>query len=139
MITKKLIWVMQYLRSTVDLSLRLEAGSVSVVKLWIDGSFAVHPDMKRHMGGMMTLGRGAVYGTSTRQKLNTCSSTEAELVAVNDVLPQVLWTRNFLQEQGFEVRDNVVFQDNQGAMLLENNGCGSSSKHTRHIDIRYFL
>jgi hypothetical protein len=48
--------------------------------------------MKSHTGGMMTLGKGATYGISTRQKVNTKSSTEAGLMGVNDVMPQVLWT-----------------------------------------------
>jgi KUP system potassium uptake protein len=78
-------------------------------------------------------------GTSTRQKINTKSSTEGELVAVNDVLPQVLWTKYFLEAQGYGVTDNVIYQDNQSAMLLENNGRASSSKRTRHLNIRYFF
>jgi hypothetical protein len=51
----------------------------------------------------------------------------------------ILWTRRFLQVQGYTVSDNVVYQDNQSVMLLENNGRMSSSKRTRHIDIRYFF
>ena len=108
-------------------------------KWWIDASFAVHPDMRSHTGGAMTLGKGAIYGTSTRQKINTKSSTEAELVGVNDVMPQVLWTRYFLEAQGYSVRDSIVYQDNQSAILLEKNGKASSSKRTRHINIRYFF
>jgi hypothetical protein len=92
---KKLTRVMQYLRGTINLPLILEANSMNVIKWWVDASFAVHPDMKSHTGAMMTLGKGAIYGTSTRQKLNTKSSTESELVGVNDVMPQVLWTRYF--------------------------------------------
>jgi hypothetical protein len=34
----------------------------------------------------------------------------------------ILWTQNFLIGQGFHVTDNVVYQDNQSAMLLEKNG-----------------
>jgi len=41
----------------------------------------------------MTLGKGAVYATSRRQKIKTHSSTEAELVGMNDVLSQIYWTR----------------------------------------------
>jgi hypothetical protein len=70
----------------------------------------------------MILGKGAVYATSIRQKLNTRSSTEAELVAVNGVMPQILWTRNFLSNQGIDLKDNIVYQDNKSAILLENNG-----------------
>ena len=87
----------------------------------------------------MTLGKGAFYGASTKQKLNTTSSTEAELVGVNNLMPQVLWTRYFLQAQGYTVSDNVVYQDNQSCILLSKNGRGSSSKRTRHINIRYFF
>ena len=64
---------------------------------------------------------------------------KAELVGVNDVLPQVLWTWNFLLAQGWEVNETAVYQDNKSAILLETNGVASSSKRTRHIDIRYYF
>jgi hypothetical protein len=136
---KKLTRVMRYLRGTLNMPLTLEANNMRVIKWHIDAAFAVHPDMKGHTGGSMTLGKGSVYGTSTRQKINSRSSTEAELVGVNDVMPQVLWTRYFLSAQGYDTNENIVYQDNQSAMLLEKNGKGSSSKRTRHIDIRYFF
>jgi len=87
----------------------------------------------------MTLGKGTMYGTSTRQKLTTKSSTEGELVGVSDVLPQVLWTKYFLEAQGYTSTASVIYQDNQSAILLEKNGRASSSKRTRHINIRYFF
>ena len=55
---------------------------------------------------------------------------------MNDAMALILWTRHFLEGQGFTVTDNVVFQDNESAMLLENNGCLCSTKRTRHIEIR---
>ena len=61
------------------------------------------------------------------------------LVSLNDVMPQVLWTRYFMEAQGYAVDDNVVYQDNQSTILLAKNGRGSSSKRTRHINIRYFF
>jgi hypothetical protein len=136
---KKLTRAMRYLRGTIDMPLTLEAHNMSIIKWWVDASYAVHPDMKSHTGGMMSLGKGAIYGASTKQKLNTKSSTEAELVGVNDIMPQILWTRYFLEAQGYTVSDSVINQDNQSAMLLEKNGRGSSSKRTRHINIRYFF
>jgi hypothetical protein len=136
---KKLGRVIKYLRGMPDLALTLEADNTHVVKWWIDSSFGVHRDMRSHTGGTMSLGKGSVYSTSTRQKLNTKSSTEAELVGVDDVMPLVLWTRYFLEAQGYEVRENKVFQDNKSAILLEENGRRSSSRRTRHINIRYFF
>jgi hypothetical protein len=51
---------------------------------YVDASFAVHPSMHRHSGGGLTLGRGFPISVSTKQKLNTRSSTESELVGVDD-------------------------------------------------------
>jgi hypothetical protein len=136
---KKLARCMKYLRGSIDLPLTLEADNLSVVKWWVDASYGVHPDMKSHTGATMSLGKGAIYSRSTRQKLNTKSSTEAELVGVDDVMSQVLWTKYYLEAQGYKVAESKIFQDNQSTMLLAKNGRGSSSKRTRHINIRYFF
>ena len=77
--------------------------------------------------------------SSTKQKLNTRSSTESELVGVDDMMPLILWTRYFLKEQGYKVSDNIIFQDNKSTMLLERNGRASSSKRTKHINVRYYF
>ena len=74
---KKLGRVMKYLRKTITLTLTLEADDLQLIHWWIDGAFATHRDMRSHTGRAMTLGKGVIYGTSTRQKLNTRSSTEA--------------------------------------------------------------
>ena len=44
-----------------------------------------------------------------------------------------------MEAQGYRVKDNVLFQDNKSAILLEQNGKASSSKRTKHINIRYFF
>jgi hypothetical protein len=55
-------------------------------------------------------------------------------------MAQVMWTRYFLEEQGYGVTENIIYQDNQSAMLLEKtNGRKSIGKRTRHICIRYFF
>jgi hypothetical protein len=87
----------------------------------------------------MSLGKGSVVSMSKKQKLNTRSSTEAELVGVDDAMPRILWTRYFLKAQGYDTQPSTLFQDNQSTILLANNGTTSSSKRTRHIDIRYYF
>jgi hypothetical protein len=51
----------------------------------------------------------------------------------------VMWTRYFLEAQGYLADDNVVYQDNQSAMAAAKKECGSSGKWTRHINIGYFF
>jgi hypothetical protein len=77
--------------------------------------------------------------TSEKHKLNTKSSTEAEVVGASDFLPKNIWAKNFLAEQGYILSTNVFYQDNQSAIKLETNGRASAGKQSRHIDIRYFF
>jgi len=136
---RKLGHMIDYLKSTIEMPLILGAGSSGVLNWFVDASFGVHSNMRGHTGGGLTLGRGFPIVSSTKQKLNTRSSTESELVGVDDMMPSILWTRYFLKAQGHEVSDNVIFQDNKSTMLLERNGKASSSKRTKHIHVRYFF
>jgi hypothetical protein len=85
-------------------------------------AFAVHPNMRGHSGGALTLGLGFPISPSDKQKLNTCSSTESKLVGVDDLMSLIIWSRNFLKAQGYAVVDNILHQDNRSAILLEKNG-----------------
>ena len=129
----------QYMRLTRELVLRLGADNLTTLHWWVDGSCAIHDDMKGHTGGALSMGKGVIYGTSTRQKLNTRSSTEEELVAVDDCMAQVLWTKYFLAAQGYETSAHVILQDNESAIRLETNGHKSMGQRSRHIEIRYFF
>ena len=106
---------------------------------FIDAALAVHKDMRSHTGAYMTFGRGMLNGASNKQKINTTSSIEDEVVGVHDNMPAVLWTRYFLQEQGYPHKPLILHQDNQSSILLKNNGRASSGKRTRHMNIIYFF
>jgi hypothetical protein len=54
-------------------------------------------------------------------------------------MPQILWTRYFLEAQGYTVTGSIIHQDNLSTMLLEKNISGSSSKRTWHINICHFF
>jgi hypothetical protein len=137
---KKLSQCIRYLCDSKDLpGLTLEADGDGAMRWWIDASFAVHRDMKSHSGLTMLMGKGSIISSSTCQKLNTKSSTEAELVRVDDGMGLITWTQNFMKEQGYHVNDNVIYQDNQSAILLEQNGRASSGRRSRHINVRYFF
>ena len=45
---------------------------------------------------------------SKAHKLNTKSSTEAELVGVYDALPDILWGKYFLEAQGYKIDHNIL-------------------------------
>ncbi len=85
------------------------------------------------------MGRGFPITASTKQKLNTRSSTESELVGVDDMMPIIIWTHYFLLLQGYGIVENLLLQDTKSSVLLEQNRKASSSKHMRHINIQYFF
>lgn len=85
------------------------------------------------------MGVGAFNEKSTRQKLNSKSSTEAEVIGMSDYMPYSLWMGNFLEAQGYKLDKNIMYQDNQSAMLLEKNGRTSCTGNSRHVNIRFFL
>jgi len=128
---------MHYIQNTRSITLTIEP--TDEPKWWVDSSNAVHPDMKSHTCMYMMLRKGATYTGSYKQKLNTKSSTEAKLVAVDDAMGQVLWTRHSLSAQGVHVPTTTIYQDNMSTILLAKNGRSSSSKRTRHINVRYYF
>ena len=65
---KKLLRLMGYLKGTKDIVLTLEADNFEKIHWFVDGSHAVHADMKGHTGGAMTLGKGSIYNKSTKKK-----------------------------------------------------------------------
>ena len=116
---KKLGKTVKYLTETAHLPLILSINSTGVAEWRIDAAFAIHDDMRSRTGAMGSLGKGAFYASSLRQKTMASSSTEAELVGVSDTLLKILWCRMFMDAQGCVVEDVYVYQDNQSAILLE--------------------
>ena len=108
----------------------MEANNGLDTKWWINTLFTVHLDMKSHTGATMSFGKGSVYSMSRKQWINTKSLTEAEMVGIDDGMLLVIWTWNFILVQGYKIKGNVVFQDNQSAMLLEKNGRASRGQCT---------
>ena len=135
----KLVRMMKFLKQTVKDHLTLKADGSKTLKWHVDASFAVHPDFRSHTGATMTMGKGAVTSVSRKQGLNTRSSTEAEVVAADEIVGSMLWSKLFLEAQGYGVQDNILFQDNKSAMLLESNGRKSAGKRSRHLNIRLFF
>ena len=94
----KLRRLLEYIKGSMHLTYTLGADDMGKIRSWVDASYAVHPDFKSHTGGVMSLGRGGLVCKSSKQKLNTKSSTEAELVGASHYLPNILWVANFLRE-----------------------------------------
>jgi hypothetical protein len=145
---RKLTRVIKYLRLTISIPLALGWDGTRQLRWSVGASFAVHKDMRSHTGDVLTLGQGALMSMSLKQKINTKSSTEAELLGVDDAMNFVEWIQLFVGEQIKLINEDSVLkkigcdvaieQDYTSTIQLENNGLASSTRRTRHINIKYF-
>ena len=134
---KKLDRVLKYLNSTKHLILTLQPHGYDVYG-YADASYGVHHDLKSHNGNTATTGKGVFYSQSTKQKINTRSSTEAEFVSASDFVSRVISFREFMIAQGHYIKPVKVYQDNTSTIKLIKNGRFSSMR-TKHIASRYFF
>ncbi len=58
---------------------------------------------------------------------------------MHDKLPDVIWTRYFVQCQGYEIDEYVIFHDIMSTLSLEKNGRILSSNQTKLIKETFFL
>lgn len=130
--------MLRYLKQTRELPLRLGASPEGTVTAAVDASYASYPDCKSVTGCAISLGLGSVYAKSSKQKLMTKSSTEAELVAASESAGQLLWTSRFIKALDHTVSESHLLQDNQSTMTLLTNG-RSTSARTKHIGVRFFF
>ena len=114
---KKLMRLLGYLKGTADLYLTLLCSNLNNLTWYIDGSYASHEDMRGQSGAMLLAGDCAVLFRSNKQKVNTRSSTETELVAVDDALPTIQWTKQFMYDQGYDL-EMIIKEDNRSKILF---------------------
>jgi hypothetical protein len=135
---KKLVRLMNYFQATKNDIAKMSADNTQTIKWYVDSSFAMHKDMRSHTGAIMTLGKGVIISDSTKQKINARSSTESKIIAADDKISKVLWTKEFIKAQRHVVKANIMYQDNTSAMKLEMNGKASSGKRTKHFNVKFF-
>ncbi len=134
----KLERLLKYIHATADAGIVLEATLPLRVYMWTDSSYGVHIDGKSQTGTFISLGKGAVYCKSGKQKIVSKSSTEAELIGLSDSSTQCIWTRDFCIHQGHDMPAACVYQDNTSTITMAEKG-RSTSDRTRHIHVRYFF
>ena len=83
--------VLKYFNGSRKYHLALSLDTMRVIKWYVDASFVVHPNFKSRIGGIMIWGTGVTQSGSIKQKLNIRSSTEAEVVSVDDMASNIFW------------------------------------------------
>ena len=95
-------------------------------------------DMRGHTGGVISFGTGIIHAKSSKQKMNSRSPNETEVTGNSEYLPYNIWVEYFIEAQGYPIKSNIVWQDNEGAEKMAKNGTMSCSSKSRHISIKHF-
>ena len=135
----KLWSVMRYLLGQPCLCLTLRADLPQLfLHWWVDAAFATHADFKGHTIAMLSPGQGSANDVSRKQKINTNSSTESELVKVHIVIQRMMWVDLFMKDQGYTPHATTLHQDNTSVIQLKKHRRSAAGQRTRHLNIRYF-
>ena len=115
------------------------AAPISNIIWYANASHQTHDICKGHTGSILTFGKGTTTSSSTKQRIPSKSSTESKLIGLHDKVNDILWTRQFLEAQGYNITSNTVYQDNMSTLCLAKNDYVSSSKRTKHIKVKYLI
>ena len=107
------------------MKLTLRVDSLEVVKWWVNSFYNSHNGCRGHTSAMTSLGRGEVVSLYLNQKLNTKISTQGELVGSHERLHIVLWSKHFIEYQGYMIYHNKLYLDCKSTTFVESNGIPS--------------
>ena len=114
----KLVKLMLFALITKDKVRTLSADDSQHFCWYTDAAFLVHLDMRSHSSRTFSLSFGAMSPSLIKQKVSSRSSMEAELIAIDDKISKVTWSKRLTEDQGFKVNLNIVFQDNTSTIKL---------------------
>ena len=58
---------------------------------------------------------------------------------MGEYVPYNIWFIIFMGAQGYAIKKNVIYQDNQSAIFMEKNGQNLCTGNSRYIHIRYYF
>ena len=87
----------------------IEDTDLLVLMHFIDIAYAIYDDFRSHRGSATTLKYSVVCSMLSKQKINTSSSTYAELVSILDYFPKVLCAKLCLKGQGIALQRNITY------------------------------
>jgi hypothetical protein len=135
---EKLDRVYRYLNANRAHALSYWRGGKVDICAYIDASHASHSDFKGRTGCILMCAGGFMGAWSSKQSINTKSSSESELVGLSDESGWAIWARNFVQAQGHQVEPATIYQDNTAVADILKKGPSAQLK-TRHLSIRHFF
>jgi hypothetical protein len=108
------------------------------IELFIDASWSLYGNSKGQSGCILRVFGNTVLCKTMKQHIVTKSSTESEIVAVDDFLPYGIWLCNLLRELKINYKGPMtVYQDNTSGVKIIKKGFGNF-KRTKHFINKFY-
>lgn len=132
--------VLRYLGHTKDYTLNIKPIQKLILKSDVDASHHLHVDALGHSGSTFFLGddsdENLILARSNKQKLGSRSTSDAEMISVDDNCTYIVWIRFILSELGFpQLKPTPIGQDNLSAIHILQ--YGGTFKRTKHLVGRF--
>jgi hypothetical protein len=122
-----------YLKKTRSLGICFKKGD-GVLRVYADASHGLHPNGNGHGGIVITYGSAPIFSRSWKLKITTRSSSESELVVLEEASTFPAWLTCLLQDLHIANKLPTIYQDNKSTMILAVNG--GNFGRTKHLIIK---
>ena len=134
--------IFRYLNGTKDAFMTFKAGGSVSLSVFVDASFMTHADMKSHTGYCVfadDMGSAGIVYRSLKQKTVSNSSTEAELIALHELVMHLVWLQSIYDDLGVaDIRPAMVYEDNKAAITMSTTDVVNFKGRSKYINRKYF-
>ena len=102
-----------------------------------DASYNLTSDARSHYGYIVTLGNSLIASKGGRIKTVVRSSTEAEISAVNELISDILWCRDILEDLGYPQHKINMYEDNKSCITMLQQEPRNFHTKSRHVRVKW--
>ena len=128
--------IIDYLNSTKNQKLIFNCKNPLRIVGYVDSDWGSDKsDRKSISGYCIFLSNALISWSSQKQKCVALSTMEAEYIAINSALKEILFIKQILNTLCVETETPILYSDNAAAIEIANNP--KNHQLTKHIDIKY--
>jgi len=137
-----LLRIARFLNKTREDYLVFKYGGEIKLSAYVDASFMCHRDMRGHTGYAIfadSIGSAGVVYRSVKQTTVANSSTEAEVIALHDLVQHLLWVQGIYDSLGVDYeKPSIIHDDNEATIKLNSSPIVNFSGRSKYIARKYF-
>lgn len=139
---KALTRIGRYLNKTQEENLVFKFGGDISLSAFVDASFMCHRDMRSHTGYAIfadSIGSAGVLYRSIKQTTVSNSSTEAEIIALHDLVQHLIWVQGIYDSLQVKYdKPTTIYNDNEATIRMNSVPIVNFAGRSKYIARKYF-